>query len=49
MKSWWFFVRTGVGSFIKVIIQAENSYVAYEMAKAQYGSQLISSFASVVD
>lgn len=48
MKSFWVFVRTVPGSFMRVVIQADNSYNAYQMAKAMYGNQLISSFASDV-
>ena len=46
MKSFWVFVRTVPGAFIRVVVQADNSYNAYQMLKAMYGDQLISSYAS---
>lgn len=48
MKTYWFFVRTVPGSFIRVTLQADNPYNAYQMAKAMYKDQLISEFASLV-
>lgn len=42
MNTYWAFVRTGVGAFIKVTVQAPNIYVAKEMLKSMYGDQLIS-------
>jgi hypothetical protein len=48
MNSYWALVRTVPGAFIKVTIQADNPYNAYQMLKAMYGTQLISAFASVV-
>ena len=48
MYTYWAFVSTGTGSFIKVTVQAPNAYVAYEMLKAQYGSKLLSQAAALV-
>lgn len=48
MNTYWAFVRTVPGAFIKVTMQAPDPYSAYQMMKAMYGSQLISDFASVV-
>lgn len=48
MNTYWALVRTVPGAFIKVTIQSDNPYNAFQMLKAMYGDQLISSFASVV-
>lgn len=48
MNTYWAFVRTVPGAFIKVTVQADNSYAAYQMLKAMYGDQLISDYASQV-
>ena len=40
MNSYWAFVKTGTGSFIKVTVQAPNSYVAGEILKNTYGQNL---------
>ena len=48
INTYWALVRTVPGAFIRVTIQADNPYNAYQMMKAMYGSQLISDFASVV-
>ena len=42
MYLYWAFVRTGVGSFMKVTVRADNPYNAKQMLLAQYGSNLIS-------
>ena len=48
MKTFWALVRTVPGAFIRVEIQADTPYNAYQMLKAMYGDQLISSTASLV-
>ncbi len=48
MKKYWALVRTVPGAFIRVEIQADNPYNAFQMLKAMYGDQLISSTASLV-
>ena len=48
INTYWALVRTVPGSFIRVTIQADNPYNAFQMLKAMYGDQLISSFASPV-
>jgi len=40
LKSFWAFVKTGEGSFIKVTVQAPNTYVAGEILKNTYGKNL---------
>lgn len=44
-KTWWANVRTGVGSFIQVKVQAPTQYNAQQILEAQYGDQLISNAA----
>jgi hypothetical protein len=48
MNKYWALVRTVPGAFIRVEIQADNPYNAFQMLKAMYGDQLISSAASLV-
>jgi hypothetical protein len=48
MNTYWAFVRTVPGSFMRVTVQADTPYNAYQMMKAMYGSLLISEYASVV-
>jgi hypothetical protein len=40
LKTYWAFVKTGTGSFIKVTVQAPNPYVAGEILKNTYGQNL---------
>ncbi len=40
--TWWANVSTGVGSFMRVTVQAPNQYQAQQMLKSLYGQQLIS-------
>jgi hypothetical protein len=47
MHTYWAFVRTGVGAFIRVTVQADNPYTATQMLKAMYGNKLISDCASL--
>lgn len=42
MNTYWAFVSTGIGSVIKVTVQAPNQYHAQQQLRAQYGSQLVS-------
>lgn len=48
MYQWWFLINTGIGSFQKVYVWADNAYFATQQAKAIYGSQLMSESASRV-
>lgn len=41
LKTFWAFVKTGVGGTIKVTVQAENSYIAGEILKNTYGTNLM--------
>lgn len=42
MVTWWAFVRTGSGAFMRVTVQAPTQWQAQEQLRAQYGNQLIS-------
>ena len=42
MQTYWAFVRTGVGAFITVTVQAPSQYVAQQMLESTYGSNLSS-------
>jgi hypothetical protein len=42
MRTFWFIVRNSSGSPMRVTLQAENPYRAFELAKSLYGSSLIS-------
>ena len=48
MHTYWAFVRTGVGAFIRVTVQADNPSTATQMLKAMYVDKLISDCASLV-
>lgn len=48
MNTYWALVSTGVGSFIRVTIQADNQWNATQMLKSMYGSQLISESAAPI-
>ena len=48
-QTYWAFVRTGLGSFIRVTIQAENFFQAQTILKNTYGTNLQSGPALVVD
>ena len=45
--NYWAFVSTGTGSFIKVTVQAPNSYIAEQMLKNTYGSNLMTGAAMI--
>jgi hypothetical protein len=45
MYTWWIFVKSGVGHFIKVTIQANTQQEAQIMLENQYGENLIGSAA----
>ena len=47
MRTFWALIRTSAGGIIRVTVQAENNFVAYEMMKATYGNQLISASANL--
>lgn len=40
MKTYWAFVRTGMGGFTKVYVQADSPYNAEQILKNTYGSNL---------
>jgi hypothetical protein len=42
MYTWWAFVRTTVGGFMTVTIQAPTQYQAQQQLRLMYGSELIS-------
>lgn len=46
MHTYWAFVRTDVGAFTRVTIQADDPHNAYKLLKMLYGKNLISDFAS---
>ena len=48
MHTYWAFVRIEVGAFMRVTVQADNSYIATQMLKSMYGDKLISNFASLI-
>lgn len=49
MQTYWANLRTTAGEdFIRVTVQAPNSFVATEMLRAMYGDRLMSDFASLV-
>lgn len=42
MATWWAFVRTSNGSFMRVMVQAPTQWQAQQQLLAQYGSNLVS-------
>ena len=46
MNTYWAFVKTVTGGFIKVTVQADTSYTAYEIMRATYGDRLLSAYAA---
>lgn len=47
MYTWWAFVRTGVGAFVKVTVQAPDAHTATVMLRNMYGGNLISDYAAL--
>jgi len=47
MNTYWAFVRTGTGAFMRVTVQADTPYNAKQMLLSMYGDQLISEAALV--
>lgn len=45
MQTYFAMVRTVPGGFIRVTVQADNPYNAYQMLKSMYGDKLISEYA----
>lgn len=45
MQTYFAMVRTVVGGFMRVTVQADNPYNAYQMLKSMYGDKLISEHA----
>ena len=48
MNTYWALVQTTVGGFIRVTINADNPYNAYQMLSAMYGDRLLSESASLL-
>ena len=48
MHTYWAFVRTGVGAFTRVTIQADNPHNAYKLLEMLYGENIISDFANCI-
>jgi hypothetical protein len=48
MYSYWMLIRNDAGGTQRITIQADNPYQAYQMAKAIYGSQMISESANLI-
>ena len=48
MNTYWALVETVPGGFMRVMVQAENAYIAYQMMLAMYGDRLLSESASMV-
>lgn len=48
MNTYWAFVSTGTGAFIRVTVQADNPYNAYQILLSMYGDNLISESAALV-
>lgn len=48
MNTYWAFVRTDVGAFTRVTIQADNPHNAFKLLKMLYGESLISQSANTV-
>ncbi len=46
MNTYWAFVQTVAGGFIRITVQADTSYSAYEIMKATYGNRLMSAYAA---
>jgi hypothetical protein len=47
MNTYWILIRNSAGAPIRVTLQASDSYRAIELARAMYGSQLISEGANL--
>ncbi len=48
MNTYWALVQTVPGGFMRVTVQADNPYNAYQMLLGMYGDRLISEHASQV-
>lgn len=48
MYTYWANVQTVVGGFMRVTVQADNPYQAYQILKNMYGEKLLSESASQV-
>lgn len=48
MRTYWAFVSIGVGAFIRVTIQADNAFDAYQQLRIIYGSALMSNNANLL-
>lgn len=46
MYTYWAIVRTVVGGFMRVTVQADNAYNATQILKSLYGDKLISESAA---
>ena len=48
MHEYWIMIRNSAGAPIRVTVRADTNYRAIEVAKALYGSQLISEGANLI-
>ena len=48
MNTYWALVETVPGGFMRVTVQADNPYNAYQMLLGMYGPRLLSESASLV-
>ena len=47
MHTWWLLIRNDFGSPMRVTVQADNAYLAYQQARAIYGDRLITENANL--
>ena len=48
MYNYWMLVRNDSGGTMRITIQAPNPHQAYQMARAMYGSSMISESANLI-
>lgn len=48
MNEYWIWIRNSAGAPIRVTVTASDNYRAIELARAMYGSQLISESANLI-
>jgi hypothetical protein len=41
MHTWWLLIRNAAGAPMRVTVQADNAYLAFQQARAMYGDKLI--------
>ena len=47
MRTWWVLIRNDGGAGIRVTVQGDNAYNAFQIAKRLYGPSLISQHANL--